>query len=176
MNSRSRGRDGWHGAIWAAIVLPLLVAVAYRAELTDAALRVRGALIPSYAVASGGRELTLTRDQDGAYYAVGRVNGRPVTFLVDTGASDVVLSPADAGRLGVDTAGLTYGGVYETANGQGRGAAYKAASLQVGPIAFTHVALSINQAPMRSSLLGMSFLRRLQSFRFEGDRLILRAR
>ena len=95
-------------------------------------------------------------------------------FLIDTGASDTVLSPMDAQRLGIDLAALDFSRVYLTANGNGRGAPYRLMDLAIGPIALSDVAVSINQAPMDESLLGMSFLRRLKSFEVQGRRLYLR--
>jgi aspartyl protease family protein len=99
-----------------------------------------------------------------------------VRFIVDTGATGVVLSPDDARRIGVDMAGLRYTEVAETANGIGYGAPLTADRLEVGPIAMSDFKMSVNQAPMSASLLGMSFLRRLESFRVEDHKLVLRWR
>lgn len=162
--------------IWLAVGAAVVAGYAFRADLGDAALRVRSALIPSYAVASGDHTLALGQDSDGGYHVMGQVNGRAVGFLVDTGASDIVLSPADAQRIGVDMAALRYTHVYETANGEGEGAAYVAPSLTIGPIRLTNVAVSINKTPMSSSLLGMSFLKRMDSFEFKSGQLILKWR
>jgi aspartyl protease family protein len=104
------------------------------------------------------------------------VNGQPVRFLVDTGASDIVLSPADAQRLGLDPASLSFTKPVETANGIGLGASYSAADVSVGSIRLSNVPMSVNKAPMSSSLLGMAFFNRLQSFRFEGNKLYLKSR
>src|SRR5206468_129815 len=79
---------------------------------------------------------------------IGKVNGQRVRFIVDTGATDVVLSPDDARRLGLDVGKLAYIHGAETANGVGYGAEYVADSLEVGPIAMTGVKMTVNQAPM----------------------------
>ncbi len=94
---------------------------------------------------------------------------------MDTGASETVLSPADAARVGIDLAALTFDRASETANGVGYGAAFQADSLSVGAITFRDMPIMINQAPMSSSLLGMTFLRRLESFQVKGDRLLMKA-
>jgi len=62
------------------------------------------------------------------------------------------------------------------ANGLGYGAPFTAATLQVGSIGLTNVTMSINKAPMSTSLLGMAFFNRMKSFRVEGDRLYIRPR
>jgi aspartyl protease family protein len=161
-------------AVWSAIIALLLIGYSFRGEITDLALRLRSELIPSYPVASAPGEMVIRRDAGGGFYVTGQVNGQPVRFLVDTGASDIVLSPADAQRLGVDLGALQFDRQVETANGPGLGAPYTAETLAIGPIQLTQTPMSVNKAPMSSSLLGMAFFNRLQSFRFEGDRLYLK--
>ncbi len=159
---------------WVVIAGVLVLGFAYRAELTDAGLRLRGALVPGYVTASGPHELTLSADDSGGYRVTGQVNGQPVTFMVDTGSSDIVLSPADAERVGINPATLRYTRTYETANGEGVGAPFTANSLEVGPIRLANIEMSVNRTPMRSSLLGMAFLKRLASFEVRHGRLFLR--
>ena len=161
-------------AIWGLVAGVLGLGYVYRLDAVDAFYRVRSALIPSYATQTGADTVVLSESQDGDYQVVGKVNGQPVTFVVDTGASDVVLSPADARRLGLDPATLKFNHGYETANGAGLGADWRADSLAIGPISVADVRVSINQAPMSRSLLGMTFLHRLRSFEFKGGQLVLR--
>lgn len=164
-----------YAAIWAALAAGLLLAAAYRDELAGVPQRLRLALSAGDPVATGERELTIPQDPDGQFVIVGAVNGQRVSFLVDTGATDTVLAPQDARRLGVDLDHLSFDGQAETANGVGHGAPY-AARLEVGPIVFDGFRMSINQAPMSRSLLGMTFLNRLDSFEVRDHRLILRWR
>jgi aspartyl protease family protein len=163
-------------AIWIGVFGVVVLGVAYRGPLGAVAMRVRSELIPGYAAPAGDHAMALSEDADGSFHVVGRVNGQPVNFLVDTGASDIVLSPADASRLGIDPATLRFTRPYETANGIGQGAAYTAASLEVGKIRLSNVAMSINQAPMSTSLLGMTFLKRIDSFEIKDGQLILKWR
>lgn len=116
----------------------------------------------------------LTQDDNGLFVTVGEVNGTRVKFLIDTGASDIVLAPEDARRAGIDPDTLTYNRMSEIANGVGNGASATVDTLAVGPIRFNHVNVTVNQAPMGSSLLGMPFLRRLKSFEVNGRKLTLR--
>ena len=172
------GRIDWgekarHAAIWAGIVAVLAVGIAYRDELAQVGQRVRGEFSSTYPVTSGSHELVVTQSDDGGFFVMCQVNGQPVRFLVDTGASDTVLSPADARRIGIDTAGLTYDQRAETANGEGLGARITADSLAVGPIRHANVPVLVNQQPMSSSLLGMAFLGRLDSFQVKGRKLYL---
>lgn len=175
---RATRRQALHGlgyaALWAAIVVVLATGYLYRAELAQAPQRLRLALAPGSAVATGERELRVAQDASGAFVVVGLVNGQRVLFLVDTGATNTVLSPADAQRVGIDMAGLRYDQTSETANGLGYGASWTADRLEIGPIRRDRFPMDVNQAPMSASLLGMSFLNTLDSYEVRGGQLILR--
>jgi aspartyl protease family protein len=163
-------------AIWTAVAAVLVLGYAYQDELRSVYARVRSELVPSYPTVVSHHTMVLTASSDGGFFVMGTVNGLPVRFLVDTGASDIVLSPSDAKRLGVDLAELQFTRQYETANGAGRGAPYTIGRLTVGPVAMTVVPASINGAPMDTSLLGMAFLKRLDAFEVRGRKLYLRWR
>ena len=160
-------------AIWAGIAAVLGLGYLYRDVFSDIGSRLRAEMLPAEPRAVGDDTVALTESEGGNYFPVGEVDGVRIKFLVDTGASDIVLSPDDASRLGIDVAALNFTGETETANGIGRSAPWRVRSLAIGPLRFSSVAVSINQAPMGSSLLGMSFLRRLKSFEFKGRTLLL---
>jgi aspartyl protease family protein len=165
-----------YAAIWMAIVAVLALGLAYRAEFTDVGNHLKIAFSGRNAVATGERELVIPQDAGGAYVVVAKVNGQRVVFMVDTGATDTVLSPDDARRLGVDVDRLHFDRVAETANGLGYGAHYAAQSLEVGAIRLDDFKMTINKAPMSTSLLGMSFLNQLESFEFGRGKLTLKWR
>jgi clan AA aspartic protease (TIGR02281 family) len=102
------------------------------------------------------------------------VNGAPVTFLVDTGASDVVLTMADAKRLGFRPENLRFTQRFASANGEVRGAPVVLREIRIGQFSVFDMPASVNEARLRISLLGMSFLKRLQGYGVEDGRLILR--
>lgn len=160
--------------VWAAIAGVLALGYTFRGDLGSAFGRVRAEFAPGYPAQVSPHEMVVTQSETGGFYVMGQVNGQPVRFLADTGASDIVLSPADAGRLGVDVHTLNFTDTAETANGVGRGAPFKAASLQVGPLRFNDVPMQINQAPMSASLLGMDYFRRLDSFQVKDGKLYMR--
>jgi aspartyl protease family protein len=160
--------------IWVAAGGVLIIGFSYQNELAELWLRLRSNLVPDYAVETGPHEMVISEDESGGYHVYGVVDGRKVRFLIDTGASDIVLSPADARRLGVDFSKLTFDHVYESANGIGHGATAKVSELSVGDIHFTNVRVAINGAEMSSSLLGMAFLKRLKSYSFIAGKLILK--
>ncbi len=118
--------------------------------------------------------LSVVRRSDGHYYLAGTVNGKGVTFLVDTGASDVVLNISDAIRIGIDTESLHFTQQYQSANGLIWGAPYRLDFLKIGSFDFPDVLVSVNDADMGISLLGISFLERFSSYEFKEGKLYLR--
>jgi len=160
--------------IWVAAGGVLIIGFSFQNELKDLGLRLRSNLIPGYPVETGAHELTLSEGQDGQFHVYGEINGTRIAFLVDTGASDIVLDPSDAKRLGIDLDNLTFDRPFGSANGIGYGAKTVVGGLAVGPIVFSNVEVAINKAEMGSSLLGMAFLKRLKSYSVSGGKLILR--
>jgi aspartyl protease family protein len=160
--------------LWLAVGLVLVLGFSFQNELGDLALRLRGALMPSYAVQTGQREMTLSEGEDGHYHVYGTINGVKILFLIDTGATDIVLDPTDARRIGLKLEDLNFNRPFGSANGIGHGAGIEVDELVIGPIRFTRVPMSVNGARMGSSLLGMAFLKRLKSYSFSGGKLTLR--
>ncbi len=161
-------------AIWACIALVLLVGYSFRHVLTFIGLRVAGEVAPARAIGGEDGALSFRRGGDGHFYIEVDVEGVPIRFMVDTGATDIVLSPRDAERLGFDLAALSFSRRYETANGVGWGAPVTLRSFGVGESRFREVRASVNGAAMDRSLLGMAFLDRFESYEVRGDTLTLR--
>ena len=96
-------------------------------------------------------------------------------MIVDTGASTIVLRPADARKAGIDPKSLTYRVPVLTANGRAMAARVRLDSVAIGPLDRKNVdALVAQPGALTQSLLGMSFLSRLRSYEFSGDFLRLR--
>jgi aspartyl protease family protein len=165
-----------HAAIWVGVVAVLALGYAYRDELAGVPRHLRLAFATNAALRTSDHELVTPQDERGAFVVIGKVNGQRVRFVVDTGASDTVLSPADARRIGLPVDRLDYRAQAETANGLGYGAPYTADSLAVGDIAFRDFPMTVNRAPLSVSLLGLSFLDRLEAYEFRGRKLILKWR
>ncbi len=174
---RWRARPGLllrHGLVWGAIGFALIAGYGYRFEMVGMWHRVLGELAPDRAVATGSGEVTFRAMANGHFRIRATVDGAPVRFLFDTGASIVVLSPRDAERVGFELSRLSFTQRFRTANGIGMGAPVRLRELRVGPIVQHDVPASVNRAAMESSLLGMSFLRRLSHFEVSNGTLTLR--
>lgn len=160
-----------NAAIWLALGLALVIGYSFKDELGS---RLLGELVPQHGTANPDGSVTFRAGEDGHFHVEARINGTRLRMLVDTGASQVVLSPADARRLGIDTASLDFRHLSETANGPVSGAPVTLREITVGSVRLTDVAASVNGAEMSESLLGMTFLSRLSGFEVSGDRLTLR--
>lgn len=138
-------------------------------------LRQPGQRPPTAATATlgGSQAAQVTKDADGHFWAEATVDGKAVRFLVDTGATAVSLSLADARRLGIDTAHLTYDYTVITADGRTRAASVKLASVAVAGARVRDVDALVIEKGLETSLLGMSYLGRLSRFEATPQALIL---
>jgi clan AA aspartic protease (TIGR02281 family) len=128
---------------------------------------------PSRIGSNSLQSVQLSMASDGHFHADAYIGATAVGFLVDTGASNVLLSPGDARRVGYNPAGLAYTEVYHTADGEVRAAPVLLPEIAVGPIRVTNVPASIFEHETAFSLLGMSFLSRLSGYEVNGNMLTL---
>lgn len=117
---------------------------------------------------------SIAKSGDGHYWAEAEVNDRRVRFLVDTGASAVALTVADAKRLGFDPDKLDYTYEVTTASGPARAAAVKLERVSVSGAAVRDVDALVIEKGLDTSLLGMTYLGRLSRFEATRTALILR--
>jgi aspartyl protease family protein len=130
-------------------------------------------LILTLAPAANAGSAALTRDESGHWRAESRVNGRKVDMLVDTGATMVALTQADAKTAGIDVRRLDYSVRVQTASGTVRAAPVRLERLQVGQVRVRDVEALVIERGLTISLLGMSFLNRLEQFQVRGQLLRL---
>ncbi len=134
---------------------------------------VRTDLVPRQTVLADGHSIELPRQSDGPFHAVVGLNGRPLGFLVDTGATDVVLTPTDARQVGIDVDNLAFLGSASTANGIVKIAYERVDDISIGPFELSNFPVAINSAEMGGSLLGMSFLSQFDKIEIEGNSMTL---
>ena len=119
-------------------------------------------------------ELALPRGPGGHYFLTAKVNGVDMTFLVDTGATDVALGAEHAKKLRLQLQDNDYTKRYRTANGIVRGAPVALRQVHAGRLRLDNVEASVLDGPLDMPLLGMSFLNRLKGYEVRGDQLVLR--
>lgn len=156
--------------LWFIIIFGISLFYLYRSDLGN---RFMASIDPA-GVVSTDEGLIVHRSRDGHFWVRAHMNGAQLNMMVDTGASNIVLSPADAERAGFYSDSLSFTGIAQTANGSVKFARATADSLSFGDATFYDIPVTINGTPMNGSLLGMTALQRFQSVEFHGDTLILR--
>jgi aspartyl protease family protein len=133
-----------------------------------------GAAVATTAFGAGGDRVTLAADSRGHFVTTGVVNGTSLRFLVDTGASSIVLSSADARRIGVNYLAGTRS-FTQTANGTVQVYNVKLDTVRVGDITVNNVDASVIEGDkLPIALLGMSFLNRMEMRRDNSSLTLIR--
>ena len=133
----------------------------------------RTSALPQQSYEAGLGTVTIPRARDGHYYLTAQINDQPVRFVVDTGATDMVLTRADARAVGLDPDTLNYLGRAGTANGEVRTAFVRLDEVRLGEVRDTNVPAVVNQGEMSQSLLGMGYLQRWGRIEIANGELIL---
>ena len=133
---------------------------------------VRNISFPMQSVHSNG-EIEIPRAPDGHFYLTAQINGAPLRFVVDTGATDIFLTQKDAQFAGIDIEKLTFWGEAMTANGPVKTAPVRLQSISVGPVEDSNVRAWVNSGKMDTSLMGMSYLQRYSRIEMTPKTLVL---
>ncbi|RJL07007.1 TIGR02281 family clan AA aspartic protease [Paracoccus aestuarii] len=128
---------------------------------------------PRQQVMEDGARIQIPVGRGGHFHLQAELNGTPVSFIIDTGATSVALSRGDAERIGLDPDGLRYTGMAMTANGQVPTAPVTIRDFAIGEVRDRDVRAVVIDSDLQDSLLGMSYLRRFARVSFEGDLLML---
>ena len=159
-----------------------LAAAGLLSRLADKAGRAPSTEVASSAVAapaapatsSNYRTVTIPRDARGHFQVDGRVDGRRIGFMVDTGASTIALTASDAKRLGIHPSASEFIVSVRTANGNVRAAPTILSTVEVGGLTVRDVrALVVPDNALSENLLGLSFLTKLRRFEYAGGKLVL---
>ncbi|MDR5652966.1 retropepsin-like aspartic protease family protein [Ruixingdingia sedimenti] len=134
---------------------------------------IRTQVAPRQSVMEAGTQIELPRAPDGHYYLTLHIAGTPVRFMVDTGATEVVLSDRDARRLGIDPETLVFTGRAQTANGVIRTARVRLDEVTLDGFPEGRIAASVGDGPLGMSLLGMDYLNRFSRIEIAAGRLVL---
>jgi aspartyl protease family protein len=166
-------------SIWAIIALGFVAVYQYRFELQDVASRVSLGLVPSrpqmMVDRNGVRVMVIEKSASGHFEIDAAVNNADISFMIDTGASGIVLTLPDAQAAGINPASLSYSVPVSTANGLALSAPATVGEIVVGDIVRRDLPVLVSEAGrLDQSLLGMDFLNTLSGFSVERDQLTLR--
>jgi aspartyl protease family protein len=128
---------------------------------------------PEVLTPAAGRPVEIWRDRDGFFYLDGKINGRPVRFLIDTGASMIVLTARDARNVGAQGEASAANLEVGTANGKSAMARVTLDSVEIAGSGSANVPAAVAGDGLEVSLLGLSFISHIASMTIQGDRLLL---
>ncbi len=164
--------------IWVVMILGLATGWLYQDQAKEMVLRVAGGLAPGRPVTvsdGNGQAVLIRKSLNGHFEAAGEVNGEPVSFLIDTGATSIALSHDDALRIGFTEDELSYTLAINTANGQARAAPVRLDTVTIGSVVRSGLrAMVAEPGRLDQSLLGMNFISSLTAFEMRRDEVILR--
>lgn len=159
--------------IWGLIGFVCVSLYAFRFEFSEFRSRISGEINPTSAKINNQQQIVINIARDGHFYVKVLINNVAVLFMIDTGASDIMLNLNDAKKIGINPRNLVFNKPYQTANGRSWGASVILQEVSLAGIKFNQVQASVNDSDMGVALLGMSFLRRFSKYEFFQDRLIL---
>lgn len=159
------GKMAQQAAIWALIFVGVIGAYGLWEDITND-VNPRQAILSESTIA-------VPRSNDGHYHLTLNVNGTAIDFVIDTGASQVVLSQRDAARIGIDANSLNYSGAASTANGVVRTAPVALDQVTLGDITDRNVPAVVNGGDMDNSLLGMTYLGLYNRIEISNGELVL---
>ena len=165
-NRNSPGKTMQQAIAWGLIFLGVIAAIGLWDD-------IRQTVRPRQAMLTEAGRIEVPRANDGHYYLTLGINGTPVEFMVDTGASQMVLTAGDARRSGIDTADLAYVGRAMTANGEVRTAPVRLDSIAIGALIDRDVQALVNQSEMKTSLMGMRYLQRFNRVEIRNGQMVL---
>lgn len=165
-NRQSLNRTLQQGAIWGLIFLGVIAAVGLWGD-------IRQTVQPQQLVMAEAGRIEVPRGPDGHYYLTLEINDAPVRFVVDTGATGMVLTQQDAERIGLTDEDMIFFSEAMTANGPVRTAPVRLEDVALGPFHDSDVRAFVNESEMSKSLLGMEYLNRFARLEINNGRLIL---
>jgi aspartyl protease family protein len=160
------GKLARQAGVWLLIFVAVVAAVAGWQDIRQA-----GPL--SLIQSEEGEQIIIPKQRDGHFHLKLTINGKPIEFFVDTGASEIVLNQQDAKTLGFDANTLEYWAYANTANGRVRLAPIRLDTIALGDYTDQNVKATVNEGKMRTSLLGMSYLNRFSAIEIKHNQMIL---
>ncbi len=157
---------------WIAIFAALFPIFSFRFEFISIWERVKADISGTAGQSISGEAIELRRQDDGHYWITVDINGKPVRFMVDSGATMTAINATTAKEAGVEADG--YPIILSTANGRVAAKRATVQSLVVGPHKIENHPVVVSESFGDVNLLGMNFLNDMQSWRVESNKMILK--
>lgn len=165
-NRQSLNKTLQQGAVWGLIFFGVIAVAGLWGD-------IRQTVAPQQMVIAETGQIEVPRGPDGHYYLTLNINAEPVRFVVDTGATSMVLNKEDAARIGLRDDDMIFYSEAMTANGPVRTAPVRLDDVALGPFHDRDVRAFVNEGEMSKSLLGMDYLSRFNRLEIADGRLIL---
>lgn len=160
-------------AAWVLIFLAIFLAFTLRDDFIALGKRVVAETRGGPVVAEDGETMRIRLAEDGHFWATAELNGEPVQFMIDSGATVTSISAETARRAGIEPSS-GFPAIVQTANGTISVQRGRVERLQLGSISRENLAVHIFQGPDDVNVLGMNFLSSLSSWGVEGRWLVLK--
>jgi aspartyl protease family protein len=159
------------GLAWVAIFASLFAIFSFRFEFIGIWERVKADISGTGGQSVSSEAIELRRQDDGHYWLMVNINGKPVRFMVDSGATMTAINATTAKEVGVEADG--YPIILSTANGRVAAKRANVQSLTVGPHRIENHLVVVSERFGDVNLLGMNFLNSMQSWRVEANKMVL---
>jgi aspartyl protease family protein len=161
-------------ALVAAVVVPRYFTQQLKAARPAPTMMAARPVVAPQPTPADSRSVTVPRDGRGHFQLDARIDGRRLTFMVDTGASVIALTADDAATLGIHPSASEFTALVKTANGTVRAAPVELDRVEIEDITVRNVAaMVLPDGALSDNLLGMSFLSRLHRWEFADGKLVL---
>ena len=159
------------GLAWIAIFATLFAIFSFRFEFIGIWDRVKADISGTAGQNISGEAIELRRQDDGHYWLTVDINSKPVRFMVDSGATTTAINATTAKEADVEADG--YPIILSTANGRIAAKRGVVRSLSVGPHSIENHPVVVSERFGDVNVLGMNFLNSMQSWRVEGNMMVL---
>ncbi len=159
-----------YAIVWLAIIISVATVYGLRNDILNS--KFIAVFLPHKGYTTKDGSVEFRQSSNGHFYIQAEINQHNITFLLDTGATDIVLSLKDAQKIGINLKEIKNFKTYQTANGIIQAGSVEVSEIKVGSFSVKNMRVSVNTHHMSSSLLGMSFLKHFD-FTIKDDRLII---
>lgn len=156
---------------WVGVFLLIITGYSYRDTLLNS--KLGSELIPGSTTITADDSMLLHARADGHFYISATINNHKLRFMIDTGASDIMLTKETAERIGLNIAPDAKKQIYSTANGISSGREVTIDTMQIGNFTTNNITAYVSQGNAGSNLLGMAFLNRLSGYSVEDGTMTL---
>jgi aspartyl protease family protein len=158
---------------WIAIFAGMFVVFSFRPEIKAVWQRVHADLSGTANQSIEGGKITLTRGDDGHFQILATANGKPIQFVIDSGATNTMISGEAAQDVGIEVDRSGFPVFLDTANGTSRAFRAEIALFKLNSIEVKDMKVLVSDTLGNTNLLGMDFLSGLRIWRVEGDKMML---